>query len=650
MKKILVLIILFLFIEKGYSQAFSVLSPDKRSDISIEVGKDVFWSLTRNNQVILKNVLIDLNIDGDFLGKSSKVISHDEEIRTEETLSVIPQKHEKLYAPYTELILRFAKGYEIHFKVYNNMVAYRFVTDFDKVIKVMNEILEIELLPKTTALLKKDSLYSSYERLYDDLGLHVFSDKDIASLPVMFKTKGSIKVLFSEADLYDYPNLFLQGMGSNKVKAVFPKVVLKTEPDPKNPDRIEILSQEADYIAETNGKRVFPWRFFVVANDDDTFLETDPVFLLSRPTKLKNTSWIKPGKVAWDWYNANNIFGVDFKSGLNTETYKYYIDFASKYGLEYVILDEGWSKSTTEITEFASEMDVLELIRYGKEKGVNIILWCLWGPLDKNLGNILKTYKSWGVAGIKIDFMLRADQDMVNFYTRVAKEAAQNELIVDFHAAFKPSGLHRAYPNVLSYEGVYGAENNKWSDKLTPKHNVTIPFTRMMVGPMDYTPGAMRNAQKDNHQINFNRPVSLGTRAHQVAMYVVYESPLQMLCDTPSSYIKDKHTIEFISKIPTVWDTTIALENSLGEYVSLARKNGNTWYLGAMNGDKNRELILDFSFLPEGKYKISIFKDGINANTYAQDYKVESKSITSSHKEKIYLANGGGWAAIITKQ
>ncbi|MEQ8243912.1 glycoside hydrolase family 97 catalytic domain-containing protein, partial [Fulvivirga sp.] len=349
-------------------------------------------------------------------------------------------------------------------------------------------------------------------------------------------------------------------------------------------------------------------------------------------------------------YNANNIYGVDFKAGLNTATYKYYIDFATKNNIEYVILDEGWTKSTTEILEYSPDIDVPELIKYGKEKGVEIILWVLWKPLDENLTEILETYKSWGVKGIKVDFMQRNDQYMVSSYERIAKECARLELLVDFHGAFKPSGLRRKYPNVINYEGVKGSENNKWSADITPEHNVTIPFIRMAAGPMDYTPGTMVNKQLDNYSISFDRPMSLGTRAHQVAMYVVYEAPLQMMCESPSRYYEEQETVDFITQIPTTWDETVVLEGSVGNYIAVARRKADKWYIGAMTDWDARELELDLSFLGEGEYTMEVFKDGINADRFAEDYTIETLTVKKDNKVTAQLSSGGGWSAIIEKE
>ena len=335
---------------------------------------------------------------------------------------------------------------------------------------------------------------------------------------------------------------------------------------------------------------------------------------MSGKSKIKDASWIKPGKVAWDWYNANNIYGVDFEAGLNTETYKYYIDFAADNGIEYVILDEGWTKSTTEILEANPDIDIKELIAYGKEKGVEIILWVLWKPLDENTDEILELYASWGVKGIKVDFMQRNDQYMVSSYERIASTAAGLKLMVDYHGAFKPAGIEKVWPNVINYEGVKGNENNKWSADISPEHNVTIPFIRMAAGPMDFTPGAMDNAHAKNYAISFTRPMALGTRCHQLAMYVVYEAPLQMLCESPTRYKKEQESVDFMTSIPTTWDETRVLEAKVADYVLVARRHGKNWYLGGMTDDSPRDFELKLDFLSAGTYTMEIMKDGVNAS------------------------------------
>ncbi len=464
----------------------------------------------------------------------------------------------------------------------------------------------------------------------------------------MFMTDHA-KVLFTETALHNYPGMFLRGNLNNTLDATYPKYILKLHNSEKRPDRTEIIDEEAAYIAKINGAMEFPWRVFIISDDDRAFVESNLAYQMARPQVISDTKWIKPGKVAWDWYNANNIFGVNFKSGINTATYKYYIDFASKNNLEYIIIDEGWTKTTTNLLEMNPEIDIKELIKYGNEKNVGIILWVLWKPLDQNTDEILKLYQSWGAKGVKVDFMQRNDQYMVETYEKIAKKCAENKLIVDFHGAFKPSGLRREYPNVVNYEGVKGTENHKWSKDITPEHNVTLPFIRMVAGPMDYTPGAMSNEHEKFHSINFNRPVSIGTRAHQVAMYVVYESPLQMLCDNPSVYYREQETVNFISQIPTVWEETKVLHAKVGDYIIVARKNGNNWYIGGMTDAAAREFEVDLSFLDGGDYNMQVYKDGINVDMFAQDYKVETSKVNKSNKVMATMSKGGGWSAILTK-
>ncbi len=383
------------------------------------------------------------------------------------------------------------------------------------------------------------------------------------------------------------------------------------------------------------------------------------VYLLSKPLQLKETSWIKPGKVSWDWWNALNVYGVDFKSGINTETYKYYIDFASKYNIDYIILDEGWSGNNgldfndpefkEDITSVNPDINMEKLLSYAKEKNVGLILWVTWKGLERQMDKAFDLYQKWGIEGVKVDFMQRDDQWMVNYYWKVAREAAKRKLLVDFHGAYKPSGLRRAYPNVINREGVRGLENCKWSNDFVPDHEVTLPFIRMAAGPMDYTPGAMNNAQKQNYRPIFERPMSMGTRCHQLAMYVVYEAPLQMLADNPSNYLKEPECMNFLSKVPTVWDETKVLYAKISDYVVIARKAKDTWYIGAMSGINPEKFTIDFSFLSSGEYSIDIYQDGVNADRYGNDYKKSTTQITKDTKLNINLAPAGGWAARIYK-
>lgn len=650
-RSFILLACIFLTIQFTLAQDFNIKSPDKRISLLVKVDKNISWSVTLDGRTIIEKVVIGMDFsEGPDLGEQAKVKKHNTGNVSELIIPTVPHKDSKIRDEYTELHLIFMDNYHLYFRAYNDGVAYQFVDDNDLKRNVITETMDLSFPENTRTLFpQEESMYSHNERLYLDKSLPEISSKEFCSLPVLFKSDNA-NVLFTETALQDYPGMFLRGSGSYTFHTQFPKFVLGTIPSPEGSDRNQNLTKLADYIAEISGKRSYPWRVFIIGNEDKVLVESNLSFQLAKPQVIDNTNWIKPGKVAWDWYNANNIYGVDFKSGLNTATYKFYIDFASDNGIEYVILDEGWTKSTTKILEFNPEINVKELIEYGKEKDVGIILWVLWKPLDENLEEILETYKSWGAKGIKVDFMQRNDQYMVNSYENIAKECAGLELLVDFHGAFKPSGLRRMYPNVINYEGVKGSENNKWSKDITPEHNVTIPFTRMAAGPMDYTPGAMKNANERDFSVSFDRPMSLGTRAHQVSMYVVYEAPLQMLCESPSTYKKEQATVDFITKIPTTWDETRVLHAAVGDYVVVARRKGEQWFLGAMTDWTPRSFEISLDFLDPGDYTIQIYSDGINADKFAEDYKIEEGEVNQSSKLNISLASGGGWTAIISKK
>jgi alpha-glucosidase len=376
------------------------------------------------------------------------------------------------------------------------------------------------------------------------------------------------------------------------------------------------------------------------------------VYKLATPNQLSDISWIKPGKVAWDWWNDWNIYGVDFRAGINNDTYKYYIDFASKNGIEYVILDEGWAvNKKADLLQVIPEIDIQELVNYGKGKNVGIILWAGYHAFDRDMKNVVKHYADMGVKGFKVDFMDRDDQDLIDFLWRTAKTCAENKMLVDFHGICKPTGLQRTYPNIINYEGVHGLEQLKWQPKSDDmvKYDVCIPFIRQIAGPMDYTQGAMRNAIKNNYAPVYSEPMSQGTRCHQLATYVIFESPLNMLCDNPCEYEREQECTDFIAAIPTVWDETVPLDSKVGEYVSVARRHGNDWYIGSMTNWTRRDITLDLSFLPDGNYKVEVFKDGINADRAARDYKKEVINLPADKKLNIKLAPGGGYAANITK-
>ena len=411
-----------------------------------------------------------------------------------------------------------------------------------------------------------------------------------------------------------------------------------------------------DYIAKQPAGAALPWRIVALAHTDRELLDSDLVYVLSRPAADVDWSWVKPGKVAWDWWNDWNIQGVDFRAGINTRTYKYYIDFAAANGIEYVILDEGWAVNLkADLFQIIPEIDLPEIVNYANSKGVGIILWAGYYAMDRDVEGICKYYSEMGVKGFKVDFMNRDDQLMVDFYTRMAETAARYHLLVDFHGAFKPCGLQRPYPNVINHEGVAGLEQMKWAqptvDQVT--YDVQIPFIRMFAGPLDYTQGAMRNANRRNYRPVNSEPMSQGTRCRQLAEYVIFEAPLTMLCDAPTNYLAEPECLKWMAAIPTVWDLTVALDGKLGDYAAIARCKRGTWYVGAMTDWEARDMEIDLgAFLPDGTYRVEIFRDGVNADRKATDYVHEYKTVSvtaEKHKMSIHMAPGGGWTARITK-
>jgi len=650
-KIIKILCFVLLLHTAAFAKDYTLNSPDKKNTIKIEVNKKIFWSVLRGSELLIKPSAMSLLLgDGRQLGASPIVLKSTTNTIDQTITAVIPVRNKFIPEVYNELKLVMKGGYSIEFRAYNDGVAYRFVTSLGtSPVEINKEEVTFNFNENCQIYLPKENnpeLQSHYEGDFKAMKLADIPAEQYGYLPLYISTTAGTKMVVTESDLHDYPNLFLFGTGSNSLTGQFPKVILESKPKGKS-DRTEIIVKKAEYHAKTAGNRTYPWRTVIISPTDKGLLENELVYKLARPNVLKDTQWIKPGKVAWDWWNDNNIYGVNFKAGLNTDTYKYYIDFASAYGLEYIILDEGWSRTTTDLLASNPQLDLEELIKYGKEKNVGVILWALWKPLDQHMDEILDQYVKWGVKGIKVDYMARADQYMVNFYERTAQETAKRKLLLDMHGAYKPVGLNREYPNLLNYEGVRGMENDKWEETITPEHDTTLPFTRMAAGPMDFTPGAMINSNKDEFHISKTSPMSRGTRAHQAAMYVLYDSPLQMLCDNPSNYQKEPVYTHYISRFPTTWDKTIALEGKISEYAVVARKNGNNWYIGGMTNWDARSFTIPLTFLDHKKYKIEILKDGINVSKHAADYQLITKEITANETLTVDMAAGGGYVAIL---
>ncbi|MEO8860179.1 MAG: glycoside hydrolase family 97 protein, partial [Ginsengibacter sp.] len=553
---------------------------------------------------------------------------------------------------YNQLTVNCKGDYGLMFRVYNDAVAYRFFTKKKDSIIIKNEEANFNFANDDSAFIPIQWDYrdgqnfnSSFEALYHHITLSQFPKDSLAFLPLLVDLGNVKKAEILEADLENYPGMYLDLNSTQKgLKGVYAPYPAKEYLHGVN----YIASDRENYIVKTSGTRKFPWRIVAISEQDKDLLNNDIVQKLASPPALKDYSWVKAGLVAWDWWNNQNITGVDFHAGINTKTYNYFIDFAAANKLPFIIMDGGWSEGGN-LLKVRPELNLKEIIDYGKQKNVGVILWATWYAVATQMDTAFAVYSKMGVKGFKIDFFDRDDAKVVASTYAIAKKAAEYKLMVDYHGIYKPTGLQRTYPNVIGFEGVKGLENFKWANEDQPTYTTTIPFIRMMAGPMDYTPGAMRNAtQADFRPINDN-PMAKGTRCNQLAEYVVFYAPLQMLSDNPTIYMKNQECTDFIKQVPTTWDETVPLDSKVGEYVAVARHKANDWYIGAMTNWDARNITLDLSFLPPGKYTAEVFKDGVNADRNATDYKKEMIAISSGDKINIHLAPGGGWAAKISR-
>jgi alpha-glucosidase len=625
--------------------SYSLLSPNKQIEVKIQTGDRIQYDVLLKGTPLVQKATFSIDIDHNTLGlqprvKSAKPRSYDGMLEPP-----VKQKFAKIRESYNELRLEMEGNYAVVFRAYNEGTAYRFETSLPaNDVKVYNEEVSLNFAGDYSAYYPlEESFMSHNERRFPLFKLKEIPTSSIASLPAVVDAGNGVKVAVAESDIEDYPGLWLHGTSHNGLAATFPHYPLQ---EVLERDRDYRVTEAADYIAVTRGTRTYPWRLLGIAEKDGDLITNQLVWLLEKPSQVQDTSWIKPGKVAWDWWNANNVYGVNFKAGINTETYKYYIDFAAKYGLQYIVLDEGWYK-LGDVMAVVPEINMGELTAYAKQKNVGIILWVVWKSFDDKFDQALDQFQKWGIQGIKIDFMQRNDQKLINFYYKTCRETAKRHMLVDFHGGQSQITMTRTWPNMISGEGVRGMEWSKWSAEADPPHNLTLPFTRMFLGPMDYTPGAMLNATKTNFAPIHEQPMAMGTRSYQLAMYVVFESPLQMLADSPSNYMREPEAMEFLRPVPTVWDETRVLDAKLGEYVLVARRNGRDWYVGAMTNWTGRDLDVDLSFLPPGTFTMDAYQDGVNADRMAGDYVKTKTQVTSGKKFKITLASGGGWAARI---
>ena len=628
--------------------SFDLRSPDNRIEVRIRTTHQITYDVLLKGRTLLLDCPLSLDIDHKKLGPDAKVLTAKNRSYDQVIEPPVRQKFAKIRENYNEIRLEMSGGFAVTFRAYNEGAAYRFETSLPQAqVKVYGEEVRFNFTADSIVFYpQEDTMFSHNERKYLPQHLSEIIPDYIATMPAVVDVGPGAKVAIAESDVEDYPGMWFKGTTGPALEGTFPPYPLKEELEG---DRNFRVTKAADYIATTSGTRTYPWRLLGIVEKDADLLTNQLVWLLAKPSQLQDTSWIKPGKVAWDWWNYNNLYNVDFHAGVNTQTYKYYIDFAAKYGLQYIIIDEGWYKLGN-VLDVVPEINMEEITAYAKEKNVGVILWVVWKSLDDQLIPALDQYAKWGVKGVKVDFMQRDDQLLINYYHKVCRETAKRHMLVDFHGGQKQITMTRTWPNMISGEGVRGMEWSKWSADSEPKHNVTLPFTRMFLGPMDYTPGAMRNATKTTFVPIFQQAMALGTRCHQLAMYVVFESPLQMLADSPSNYMREPEAMEFLSPIPSVWDDTRALDGKISEYVAVARRTGNEWYVGAMSDWTARDLDLDFSFLPDGNFSMDAYQDGVNADRQASDYKLVKLQVNRTTKLKIHLAPGGGWAAHVRPQ
>ena len=625
-------------------------SPDGTLKVEISAGNELAYQVMHGNDTILSHSNIALVLeDGTIVGKTPR-ITGERRKKIKDNIESPFYRFKEFVATGNELDLKLKGGFGIIFRAYNEGVAYRFYTTQSSDIIIKEEQAEFNFKEDYTAYLPyttndKKPMAMAYQNVYDITPLSKAQPK-LAFFPVTVDC-GSVKLTLLESDLEAYPGMFVQSQqGKYGLKGVFAPYPAKTDFYPWR--KQEYVTETTDFISRSRGSRSYPWRVLAITEKDTDMPVNNLVYALASPNRIGDTSWIKTGKVAWDWWNDWNLKGVPFKAGINMDTYKYYIDFASRNGLEFIVLDEGWyDPKSGDMLTVIPELDLPELIAYGKSKGVEIVLWTVFNVLDSQLEAACKKYADMGIKGFKVDFLDRDDQTAVEMVYRIAEMTARYKLTLDLHGIYKPTGINRTYPHIINFESVFGMEEVKWTDikNNMPLYDVTFPYIRMMAGPVDYTPGAMRNATKADWRAMYYTPASMGTRCHQLAAYIVHDSPFTMLCDAPTNYLNEQECVDFIASLPVEVDSTFIASGELGKYIVTVRKKDVNWYIGGMTNWDERDVQLDFSFLPEGmSYTAVLFKDGVNANKQAEDYRKETIRIDKDSRLTLHLASGGGFA------
>ena len=639
------------------NKSIKLQSPNGKLELLIELSDTLSYSLQSGKTNLIRNAHIGLELaNGKFLCKMPSLQQAKTRTATENIVSP-NYRFDSFSTSYNEVNLKLKGNCGVVFRAYNEGVAYRMYTTFKTDIDIRNEIAEFNFDKDYSCYLsycngKNDPFAMAFQNTYDVKPLSMTSTTP-AFLPATIDYQKGLKLTILESDLESYPGMFVQSQGAGKsLKGVFAKLPSSTDQNAWR--KQEYVTGRDKSIANVKGTRAFPWRILAVSEKDTDMPVNNMVYALATPNRIGNYSWVKGGKVAWDWWNDWSISGVDFKAGINMETYKHYIDFASENGIEYIVLDEGWyDPSSGNMMQVIPELNLPELVTYARNKKVGVILWTVFNVLDAQLEEACKYYSQLGIKGFKVDFLDRNDQKAVEMTYRIAKMTAKYKLTLDLHGFYTPTGLNRTYPNIINFESVFGMEEMKWStiEKDMPLYDVTFPFIRLAAGPVDYTPGAMRNATKKDFKDIYYNPMSQGTRCHQLATYIVFDSPLTMLADNPTSYRKEQECTDFIASLFLKTDETKILQGEIGKFIVSARRNGNNWQMGALTNWDERDIVVNFNFLKDdATYKVELMRDGINANKQAQDYKHEIKYVTRDSVLNIHLAQGGGFAMKISLQ
>jgi alpha-glucosidase len=639
------------------NDTLKVSSPAGRIFVKVWMGKQLTYSISYDSKIILEPSSIDLLLENNqSLCLNNRIRSSSVKKISEQIISPVPEKRRIIPDVYNVLSITFKQPFKVEFRVYNDGVAYRVSTFYKDSIKIKNEVAEFSFPGKPSVYLPKvqkkedaDIFHTSYEEEYPLRRMDALLEGMIGYTPVLVAPESSPKIGITESDLEDYPGMFLGGTGTSKLKGVFAGYPLEEQVTGDIYKQLKV-TKRASYIAETSGTRSFPWRVLLIAAEDKELPGNDIVYRLGAPSRIGDASWVKPGNLTDEWIIDLNLFNVPFRAGLNTASYKYYIDFAKRFGFDRVMMDAGWSDNN-DLFKVISTISMDTLVAYAKEKGIKICMWTLGMTLDRQLDSALDQFNRWGIDFIMTDFIDRDDQKTVNFYHRVAKACAGHKIMIMYHGAFPPKGFNRTYPNAVGREGLLGSEYNMWSNRVTPDHDVTLAFTRMLAGGFDYEPGILNNATRNGTRPVAGLVTSPGTRCHQLSMFIVYDSPMQVFAGNPSEGMREPEFMELLGSLPTTWDETIITDAKVAEYIVSARKKGNDWFVGAMGDWNERDITVKFDFLDDGNYKATICKDGINADRYAADYVIRRDvTVKKNDTIKIHLAPGGGFLIRLNKQ